>query len=147
MASDVPGAGASPGDVRFWAYNKFGAHFEEITALTKTSNYLVDKVKQLETRLNDQPTYNETADWANGCVEEHLKIFKKDIIDALVDRPNFNETKAFVQQMAAEGYDAATRAAGAGSGDRFFARHGGRRGRRQVLPCFRLAVFALDDIR
>ncbi len=108
VAADVPGNGASADDVRFWAYKRFGIHFESLSKLCVNSNHLLDENKRLKKEMKERPTYDEVKAYLNERLSDYVmkSDLNAEITVQVQDRPTFDQTAVFVRESVAAGYAA-----------------------------------------
>ncbi len=100
VASEVPGAGASVDDVRFWTYQKFGTIHHLTTDLATTSNYLMDNMKHAKEEMEERPTYDQVKTYVGECLQDYFKKAEvgEVIKTKLEEHPTFQATEKFMKE-------------------------------------------------
>ena len=103
VAGDVPGAGASADDVRFWAYQKFGHHHTRLTTLAAASNYMLDSAKLIRHELDARPTFDEVSNYVQQMLTDKLQGYvAKDAANSMVNEDKVKEMfKTFQDRLEA----------------------------------------------
>ena len=88
VADDVPWNGASTGDVRFWAYGKFGTINTRLSELASAANLLIDQAALSKAEIRARPTFQELDPILQGFprrdeVDEKLRVQKEELKQSL----------------------------------------------------------------